>query len=141
MSLSEVYFYMILILFQLPTLFILSSSEDLKFKKHYFLFIKISLVIILIGIIMELIGWNHLYPFQCIFITSIPFFIINIIKGTIVLFKILFKKEPFQMYRNKLSNGFYWINPFYSRKKISLRASNFDSERLKVNDKLGNPVI
>ncbi|WP_417857081.1 SPFH domain-containing protein [Xanthomarina gelatinilytica] len=38
-------------------------------------------------------------------------------------------------------NGFYWTNPFYTKKKISLRASNFDSERLKVNDKLGNPVM
>jgi regulator of protease activity HflC (stomatin/prohibitin superfamily) len=38
-------------------------------------------------------------------------------------------------------NGFYWINPFYTKKKISLRASNFDSERLKVNDKLGNPIM
>ena len=25
-------------------------------------------------------------------------------------------------------NGFYWVNPFYTKKKISLRASNFDSE-------------
>lgn len=38
-------------------------------------------------------------------------------------------------------NGFFWVNPFYSKKKISLRASNFDSERLKVNDKLGNPIM
>ena len=38
-------------------------------------------------------------------------------------------------------NGFYWTNPFYTKKKISLRASNFDSERLKVNDKLGNPIM
>ena len=38
-------------------------------------------------------------------------------------------------------NGFYWVNPFYTKRKISLRASNFDSERLKVNDKLGNPVM
>lgn len=38
-------------------------------------------------------------------------------------------------------NGFYWVNPLYTKKKISLRASNFDSERLKVNDKLGNPVM
>ena len=39
------------------------------------------------------------------------------------------------------NNGLYWANPFYTKKKISLRASNFDSERLKVNDKLGNPVM
>ena len=38
-------------------------------------------------------------------------------------------------------NGFYWVNPFYTKKKISLRARNFDSERLKENDKLGNPIM
>lgn len=38
-------------------------------------------------------------------------------------------------------NGFFWANPFFTKRKISLRASNFDSERLKVNDKLGNPVM
>ncbi|TYA71441.1 SPFH domain-containing protein [Seonamhaeicola marinus] len=38
-------------------------------------------------------------------------------------------------------NGFYWVNPFFTKKKVSLRASNFDSERLKVNDKLGNPIM
>jgi regulator of protease activity HflC (stomatin/prohibitin superfamily) len=38
-------------------------------------------------------------------------------------------------------NGFYWVNPFYTKKKISLRARNFDSERLKVNDKMGNPIM
>ncbi|NSW93704.1 MAG: SPFH domain-containing protein [Bacteroidales bacterium] len=37
-------------------------------------------------------------------------------------------------------NGFFWINPFYSTKKISLRARNFDSDPIKVNDKLGNPI-
>jgi len=38
------------------------------------------------------------------------------------------------------SNGLFWVNPLYVKKKISLRARNFDSERLKVNDKLGNPI-
>jgi len=38
-------------------------------------------------------------------------------------------------------NGLFWVNPFYTKQKISLRARNFDSERLKVNDKLGNPII
>ncbi len=39
------------------------------------------------------------------------------------------------------NNGFFWVNPFYARKKISLRARNFDSERVKVNDKVGNPIL
>jgi len=38
------------------------------------------------------------------------------------------------------SNGFYWMNPFYSRNRISLRARNLDGKTLKVNDKEGNPI-
>ncbi len=39
------------------------------------------------------------------------------------------------------TNGFFWVNPFYIKKNISLRARNFDSERVKVNDKVGNPIL
>lgn len=39
------------------------------------------------------------------------------------------------------NNGLFWINPFISVKYVSLRARNFDSEVLKVNDKLGNPIM
>ena len=38
-------------------------------------------------------------------------------------------------------NGFFWVNPFFIKNTISLRARNFDSERVKVNDKLGNPIM
>lgn len=38
-------------------------------------------------------------------------------------------------------NGFYWINPFYIRKRISLRARNLNSDPIKVNDKIGNPIM
>jgi regulator of protease activity HflC (stomatin/prohibitin superfamily) len=37
-------------------------------------------------------------------------------------------------------NGFWWVNPFYTKRHISLRARNFDSEKIKVNDKVGNPI-
>ncbi len=37
-------------------------------------------------------------------------------------------------------NGFFWVNPFYLTRHISLRARNFDSEPIKVNDKIGNPI-
>ena len=47
----------------------------------------------------------------------------------------------FGAYRGTIkTNGFWWNIPFYSRKKISLRARNFDSEPIKVNDKNGNPI-
>jgi regulator of protease activity HflC (stomatin/prohibitin superfamily) len=48
----------------------------------------------------------------------------------------------FGAYKGTLKkNGFYWLNPFYLKKKVSLRARNFNSELLKVNDKLGNPIM
>jgi regulator of protease activity HflC (stomatin/prohibitin superfamily) len=48
----------------------------------------------------------------------------------------------FGAYRGTIKeNGFWWVNPFFSRKKISLRARNLNSEPIKVNDKIGNPVM
>ncbi|NDV46814.1 SPFH domain-containing protein [Paludibacter sp. 221] len=38
-------------------------------------------------------------------------------------------------------NGYFWVNPFYSKKKLTLRARNLDAEPIKVNDKSGNPVM
>lgn len=37
--------------------------------------------------------------------------------------------------------GFYWVNPFMNKKKLSLRARNLNVEPIKVNDKIGNPVL
>jgi regulator of protease activity HflC (stomatin/prohibitin superfamily) len=38
-------------------------------------------------------------------------------------------------------NGFWWTNPLYGSKSISLRARNMDREPVKVNDKMGNPIM
>jgi len=38
-------------------------------------------------------------------------------------------------------NGFFWVNPFYAKKKLTLRARNMDAEPIKVNDKKGNPIM
>lgn len=38
------------------------------------------------------------------------------------------------------AEGFRWANPFFTKKKLSLRTNNFDSQKLKVNDKKGNPI-
>lgn len=38
-------------------------------------------------------------------------------------------------------NGFFWVNPFYSKKRLTLRARNLDAEPIKVNDKSGNPIL
>ncbi|KYG71999.1 SPFH domain/Band 7 family protein [Roseivirga ehrenbergii] len=72
--------------------------------------------------------------FLAFFIMLLGFFIINPNSSRVMVF--------FGDYRGTVKkNGFFWANPFYSKKKVSLRAYNFDSERLKVNDKLGNPIM
>lgn len=38
-------------------------------------------------------------------------------------------------------NGFFWVNPFYTKKKLTLRARNLDADPIKVNDKTGNPIM
>ncbi|MCC6251764.1 MAG: SPFH domain-containing protein [Bacteroidia bacterium] len=38
-------------------------------------------------------------------------------------------------------NGLFWINPLFSRVSLSLRARNLESEKIKVNDKMGNPIM
>ena len=48
----------------------------------------------------------------------------------------------FGKYRgNFLKEGFWWVNPFMSVKKISLRARNLNADPIKVNDKMGNPIM
>lgn len=48
----------------------------------------------------------------------------------------------FGKYRGTFSDaGFYWVNPFMSKKKLSLRIDNLDIDPIKVNDKDGNPVL
>jgi len=38
-------------------------------------------------------------------------------------------------------NGFFWVNPFFVKKKMTLRARNLDATPIKVNDKNGNPIM
>ena len=48
----------------------------------------------------------------------------------------------FGKYDGTFSNtGFFWVNPFFTKKKLSMRARNLDVEPIKVNDKVGNPIM
>ncbi|NVK50268.1 MAG: SPFH domain-containing protein [Cyclobacteriaceae bacterium] len=69
------------------------------------------------------------------FILLIPgFFIVEPNKAMVLLL--------FGDYKGTVkANGFFWVNPFMTKKKISLRVRNFENKPLKVNDKIGNPVM
>ena len=48
----------------------------------------------------------------------------------------------FGKYRGTVTdNGFFWVNPFYGKRRLSLRARNMDVAPIKVNDKNGNPIM
>jgi regulator of protease activity HflC (stomatin/prohibitin superfamily) len=67
-------------------------------------------------------------------IMMIGLFIVNPNQSTVL---VLFGK-----YQGTVrTDGFFWVNPFNVKRKISLRAHNFDNEPIKVNDKLGNPIM
>ncbi|MBV1776403.1 SPFH domain-containing protein [Burkholderiaceae bacterium DAT-1] len=80
---------------------------------------------------------------------AVALVIIFLIVGAIVMFSGLYMVNPnqaavltlFGQYRGTDRNaGLRWANPFLNKQRISLRANNFISERLKVNDKRGNPI-
>ena len=110
MTLSEVYFFILIIFIQLFSVFIISTTEDLKQTSYYTNYLKLTSALVLIGILMELLDWNHLCRFQCILLTSSPFITLNLAKGTAYFFQKAFRKTPFQTFRHQLSDGFYIEN-------------------------------
>jgi len=74
-------------------------------------------------------------PAALMFFLILPgFFIVEPNKAMVLLL--------FGSYKGTVkADGFFWVNPFMSKKKISLRVRNFENKPLKVNDKIGNPVM
>jgi regulator of protease activity HflC (stomatin/prohibitin superfamily) len=91
--------------------------------------------LLIFAIVLVVGGVALALPLFFIFIIALRGFVLVNPNGSRVL--LLFGKYMGTIKKN----GLFWVNPFYIKNKISLRASNFDSERLKVNDKLGNPIM
>ncbi|RIJ45951.1 SPFH domain-containing protein [Maribellus luteus] len=100
------------------------------------------LVLLLELVILVLIVAGFLVEMIVPAVVLIPIFILGAIGFTVVDPNQSCVLVLFGAYKGTIkTNGFYWVNPFFSKKKISLRARNFDSETIKVNDKLGNPIM
>ncbi|WP_167618315.1 SPFH domain-containing protein [Maribellus sediminis] len=101
---------------------------------YMFLFVELILVILIV------FGFMRMMIVPAVIL--IPVFILIAIGFTVVDPNQSCVLVLFGAYKGTIkSNGFYWVNPFFAKKKISLRARNFDSETIKVNDKLGNPIM
>ena len=94
------------------------------------------LLIILLGTIFSFLNailWLGIVLISVFLLTAIGFTVVDPNESCVMVL--------FGAYRGTLKkNGFFWVNPFFVKKKISLRARNFDSETIKVNDKIGNPI-
>lgn len=86
------------------------------------------------------------------FMLSVPTTILSVLLVVVwfILFAGYIQLEPnearamvfFGKYRGTFKEtGFFWVNPFLDKKKLSLRARNLDVEPIKVNDKIGNPIL
>jgi regulator of protease activity HflC (stomatin/prohibitin superfamily) len=83
-------------------------------------------------------GVSHM-PIPAVLLGVVAFFIlpgfsvINPNEGLVITL--------FGVYKGTVKqNGFLWMNPFFTKKKVSLRAMNLNGSPIKVNDKVGNPI-
>lgn len=100
-------------------------------------YVMLTIVIVLfVGGIWGLIAMKNiqfLWPLVISLVLMPGFFFVNPNNAVVLVL--------FGEYKGTVkTNGFFWVNPFFIKKSISLRARNFDSDKIKVNDKVGNPI-
>lgn len=102
------------------------------------LFIALILVVASIALIVQQETWSIVVGI-ILLILSLPgtFYGLIMIEPNETRVMIFFGK-----YKGTFTeNGFFWVNPFYSTRRIPIRARNLDIEPVKVNDKVGNPIM
>jgi len=111
------------------------KTERTKAAMSAYLMLMVLLVL-LAGIILSFlnsINWLGSLLISLFILLSVGLNVVNPNESCVLIL--------FGAYKGTIKkNGFFWVNPFLVRKKISLRARNFDSETIKVNDKIGNPI-
>ena len=116
-------------------------------KMNGFAMLFINFLLLAAGIVAIVFGANELKN---------PYDIVAIVSGIVTIvwtliawcgFMLLEPNEArvllfFGKYRgNFVQSGYWWVNPFMTKKNISLRARNLNAEPIKVNDKQGNPIL
>jgi regulator of protease activity HflC (stomatin/prohibitin superfamily) len=101
-------------------------------------FLMLFLIFTMIGIGIYLIAEFQLFSPIILFIIAFfmlfGFGVVNPNESLVLTF--------FGKYKGTIKqNGFFWVNPFMNKKRVSLRARNFDVPPIKVNDNLGNPIM
>ena len=109
---------LLLVLVSLLGGIVLAGYGGANFPAYY------DVVAIVVGALLAIVG----------FFSMFGFIMLEPNEARVLLF--------FGNYRgNLLESGFWWVNPFMSKKQISLRSRNLNAEPIKVNDKQGNPIL
>ncbi len=100
------------------------------------------LIVVLLLITGGFITWGFITQQNILAISLIPLFLF-FLPGLMIISpnssKVLLL---FGDYKGSVKkNGLFWTNPFYYKTTLSMRARNFESEKIKVNDKMGNPIM
>ncbi len=124
------------------------TKEILKVQKNGLLYLFIGIFWLIASIGIFILGIRLIKSGNSLGGFLIAFGVLSFL-GALITLGGLFTVEPneaivltlFGKYvGTEKTTGFRWANPFYKKEKISLRIRNFDSEKLKVNDKKGNPI-
>jgi regulator of protease activity HflC (stomatin/prohibitin superfamily) len=111
-------------------------KQELEFKPISGYVVLLVALLLLCGAIAGFayeIVWLGIVLTVLFVLTTIGFTVVNPNESCVMVL--------FGSYRGTVKeNGFFWVNPFYVKRKISLRARNFNSDPIKVNDKIGNPI-
>ncbi|MBA4547936.1 SPFH domain-containing protein [Thermoactinomyces intermedius] len=111
------------------------SREVLTWKVNGFLMLLVHLILLVAGAGLVLAGHLIGIVLLILFFVTLPgYTLIQPNEARVLLF--------FGKYVGSVrEDGFFWLNPFAAKKKISLRVRNFQSDKLKVNDADGNPIL
>ncbi|MDE5555431.1 MAG: SPFH domain-containing protein, partial [Muribaculaceae bacterium] len=103
------------------------------------IFILIPAIVVTLFVVLPfelywIAGITAALAFICMVILSCGLFVQQPNQARVMIF--------FGKYRGSFKHtGYFWVNPFMTKKKISLRIRNMDIPPIKVNDKVGNPVM
>ena len=112
------------------------TTEEISFRSssgYLMLLVALALLLIAVACLLKLLPAWGIGAFLLFGLTTKGFYMLQPNQAALMML--------FGSYRGTdFATGLRWTNPFMSKQKISLRFRNFNSERLKVNDRRGNPI-
>ena len=105
------------------------------------LFINLTLLVAIIPVTMLIVSRSEGIGILFCCLASICY-VLHLIGFMVIQPNLARVLTFFGKYRGTVTdNGFFWVNPFYGKRRLSLRARNMDVAPIKVNDKNGNPIM